>query len=83
MLFFENLDSQKWAKKKSLSEVQRAQIVILREEGVSERQIVVHLSVSKTAVHLAVTKYRAEGIFSDRKRSGRSRKTSIRDDNFI
>ena len=70
-------------KKKSLTEVQRAQIVILHKEGVSERQIPPRLSVSKTGVHQAITKHVSEGIFCDRKRSGRSRKTSIRDDNLI
>ena len=70
-------------KKKSLTEVQRAQIVILHEEGVSEGQIAARLSVSKAGVHQAITKHVSEGIFCDRKRSGRSRKTSIHDDNLI
>ena len=69
-------------KKKSLTEVQRAQIVILHE-GVSKRQIAARLSISKTGVHQAITKHVSEGIFCDRKRSGRPRKTSIRDDNLI
>ena len=70
-------------KKKSLTEVQRAQIVILHEEGVFERQIAARLSVSKTGVHQVITKHVSEGIFCDRKRSGRPRKTSISDDNLI
>ena len=70
-------------KKKSLTEVQRAQIVILHEEEVSERQIAARLSVSKTGVHQAITKHVSQGMFCDRKLSGRPRKTSIRDDNFI
>ena len=70
-------------KKKSLTEVQRAEIVILHEEGVSERQIAARLSVSKTGVHQEITKHVSEAIFCDRKRSGRPRKTSIRDDNLI
>ena len=49
----------------------------------SERQIETRLSVSKTGVHQAITKHVSEGIFCDRKRSGRPRKTSIRDDNLI
>ena len=69
--------------KKSLTEVKRAQIVILHKEGVSERQIAERLSVSKTGVHQTITKHVSEGIFCDRKRSGRPRKTSIRDDNLI
>ena len=70
-------------KKKSLTKVQRAQIVILHKEGVSERQTAARLSVSKTGVHQAITKHVSEGIFCDRKRSGRPQKTSIRDDNLI
>ena len=70
-------------KKMSLTEVQRAQIVILHEEGMSERQIAARLSVSKTGVQQAITKHVSEGIFCDRKRSGRPRKTSILDDNLI
>ena len=70
-------------KEQFLTEVQRAQIVILHEEGVFERQIAARLSVSKTGVHQEITKHVSEGIFCDRKRSGRPRKTSIRDDNLI
>ena len=69
--------------KKSLTEVQRAQIVILHKEGVSKHQIAARLNVSKTGVHQAITKHVFEGIFCDRKRSGRPRKTSIRDHNLI
>ena len=70
-------------KKKLLTEVQRAQIVILHKEGASEHQITAHLSVSKTGVHQAITKHVSEGIFCDKKCSGRPRKTSIRDVNLI
>ena len=41
-------------KKKSLTEVQRAQIVILHKEEVSERRIAARLNVSKTGVHQAL-----------------------------
>ena len=54
-----------------MTEVQRAQIVILHEEGVPERQMAARLSVSKTGVYQAITKHVSEGIFCDRKRSGR------------
>ena len=66
-----------------MTEVQRAQIVILHKKEVSERQIAASLSFSKTRVHQAITKHVCEGIFCDRKRSGRPRKTSIRDNNLI
>jgi len=38
-------------RKKSLSEVQRGQIVALHNEGLSECNIAAKLKVSKTAVH--------------------------------
>jgi len=70
-------------KKRSLSEAQRAQIVILREEGCTERAISERLAVSKTAVHQAVVKFKNCGPYSDCKRSGRPRKTTRRHDILI
>jgi len=70
-------------KKGSLSEAQRAQIVILRQEGYTERAISERLSVSKTAVHQAVVKFKNCGSYSDCTRSGRPRKTTRRNDILI
>jgi len=70
-------------KKRSLSEAQRAHIVILRQEGYTERTICERLAVSKTAVHQAVVKFKNCGSYSDRNRSGRPRKTTRRDDILI
>jgi len=70
-------------KKRSLSEAQRAQIVILRQEGYTERPRSERLAVSKTAVHQAVVKFKNCGSYSDCKRSGRPRKTTRRDDILI
>lgn len=70
-------------KKASLSEIQRAQIVILCNEGQSERKISEKLNVSKTAVHQAIVKFKNTGLYSDQKRSGRPRKTTVRDDHLI
>jgi transposase len=70
-------------KKASLNETQRAQIVILCKEGQSERQISEKLSVSKTAVHQAIMKFKKSGLYCDQKRSGRPRKTTMRDDHLI
>ena len=44
-------------KKKSLSEVQRAQIVALHGQNLSERLISAQMGCSKTAVHQAIAKY--------------------------
>jgi len=55
--------------KRSLSEAQRAQIVILRQEGYTDRAISERLAVSKTAVHQAVVKFKNCGSYSDCKRA--------------
>jgi len=70
-------------KKRSLSEAQQAQIVILHQEGYIELAISERLAVSKTAVHQAVVKFKHCGSYSDCKRSGRPRKTPRRDDILI
>ena len=41
------------------------------------------MKVSKTAVHNAITKYQNKGIFTDRKRSGRPKVTSRREDRLM
>ena len=48
-------------KKASLSEVKRAQIVILHKEGLSERLISEKVECSKTAVHQAIVKFKLCG----------------------
>ena len=70
-------------KKRSLAVAQRAQIVILRQEGYSKRAISERFAVSKTAVHQAVVKFKNCGSYSDCKRSGRPRKTTRREDILI
>ena len=70
-------------KKSSLSDVRRAQIVALHNEGYSERSISERVGCSKNAVHNAVVKFRKSGTYSDAKRSGRPRKTTPRDDHVI
>ena len=45
-------------RKKSLSEVQRGQIVALHEEGLSECKIAAKLKVSKTTVHQSIKKFK-------------------------
>ena len=57
-----------WAKN---PEVHRAQIVTLRGEGYTERDVAAQLCCSKTAVHNIIVKFTADCTFHDRKRSGR------------
>ena len=70
-------------KKSSLSDNKRAKIVTLFNEGYSERQISVKVSCCKTAVHTAIVNFKISGSFRDKKRCGRPRKTSLRDDHLI
>ena len=70
-------------KKKSLSEVQRAQIVALHGQNLSERLISAQMGCSKTAVHQAIAKYQEDGAYTDRKRSGRPRVSTAREDNLM
>jgi len=70
-------------KKRSLSETQRAQFMILRQEGYTERSIRERLAFSKTAVHQAVVKFKNCGSYSGCKRSGRPWKTTRQDDVLI
>ena len=70
-------------RKTSLSDVQRARIVTLHEEGHSERKMAVKMSCSKTAVHTTINNFDFYGNYSDKKKSGRPRKTSRRDDHMM
>lgn len=70
-------------KNPSLKPEKRAQIVLLKEEGYSEREISQKLVCSKTAVHQALVKFQASGQYCDDSRSGRPRKTTPRDDHAI
>ena len=70
-------------KKKSLSKVQRAQIVALHDQNLSERQISAQIGCSKTTVHQAIAKYQQDASFTDKKRTGRPRITAAREDNVM
>ena len=70
-------------KKSSLSQVQRAEIVTLHKEGYLERKISSKCDVSKTAVHRAIINWRLRINYSDLKRSGRPKKTTVRDDRLM
>ena len=70
-------------KKKSLSEVQRAQIIALHGQNLSERQISAQMGCSKTAVHQAIAKYQQNGSYTDKKRTGRPRVTTAQEDNVM
>ena len=70
-------------KKVSLSKTKRAQIMILHKEGFSQWKICKKVSCSKTVVYQVIARFLNVGLYHDKKMSGRLRKTSPRDDNFI
>jgi hypothetical protein len=67
----------------TLTSAKRAQIITLHEQGQSERDISLSLNVPKTTVHDTLTRHADLKNFSSRKRSGRPRVTTSRDDNAI
>ena len=70
-------------KKTSFSSEKRVQIVTLNNLNFSVREISRKVKVKKTAVHNSITKYQNEGIFTERKRSGRPKVTSRREDRLM
>ena len=58
-------------RKASLSVAQRTQVVALSKMKLSKRQITKTCKVSKTAVQNAINKFKKEGTFADKKRTGR------------
>ena len=74
---------QKMDRKASLSDVQRARIVTLHEEGYSERKIAVKMAYSKTAVHTTINNFELYANYSGKKKSVRPRKTSRRDNHMM
>ena len=62
------------------TDVERGQIVALHKNGLSQRQISKQLGINRSSVQRAIKKFATEGIFGNRKKSGRPRKTTARDD---
>ena len=74
-----NLLVENMGKNQSLSTEERAQIVTSSKLKFSVRQIAKKMKVNKTAVHKTIVKYQNEGVFIDRKTSGRPRVTTSRE----
>jgi transposase len=70
-------------KKKELSSELRAQITTLHEHGLSQREISSDLGISQPCVQRTLRRFSELGSYRSRKRSGRPRATSIRDDHII
>ena len=65
------------------TEVERAQIVALLKNGLSQHQIFKQLSISNSSNQRAITKSKNEGIYGNRKKSCKPRKITSRDDIFM
>lgn len=61
----------------------RAQILILREEGYSQRQIGTKMNVSRGAVRRSIQRYDLDKSFKSKKRSGRPKVTTVQTDRLI
>ena len=65
------------------TEAERTEIVALHKNCPSQRQISKQLSINKSSIKRAITKFKNEEIYGNRKKSGRPRKTISRDDIFM
>lgn len=63
-----------------LSPRKRGAISILRDQGLSVSEIARRLEISRCAVRYNLQKIEETGTYKDRARSGRKKKTSIRED---
>ena len=62
------------------SKVECSQIVAFHKNELSQCQISKQLSITKSSIQRAITKFKNEGIYGNRKKSGRPRKRTSRDD---
>ena len=56
--------------------VECAQIVALHKNGLSHCQISKQLSITKSSIQRAITKFKNEGIYGNQKKNGKPRKTT-------
>ena len=74
---------EKISKKQSLTTEERAQIVTMSNSKFFVGQIAKRMKVSKTVVRNAIIKYQTEAVFIDKKRSGRPRVTTSRENRLM
>ena len=70
-------------RKSDLSVSKRAQIAVLRDEGLSLRAIASRLNISHSCVTRSLKRINVLGTFKSRQRSGRPRVTTVQDDHVI
>ena len=65
-----------------ISLIERQKVILLHEEGYSQRHISSKTGYSKTAVTEIIKKFRETGSLKDRKKSGRPTKRTNDDDKY-
>ena len=70
-------------KKKSLSNVQRARIIALHGQILSELQIFPQMRNSRAAMHQEIAKCQQDGSYTDKKKTGRPRIATAREDHIM
>ena len=76
-------ERQKKSKTSKLTERERLRVVQLKSEGLTHRAIAQQIGCSNSTVSDLVKKMDEEGTIRDRKTTGRPRKTTEKDDQFI
>ena len=66
-----------------ISLIERQKVIVLHEEGYSQRKILSKIGYSKTAVTEIITKFRETGPLKDRKKSGRPPKLTKDDNKYL
>jgi transposase len=78
LFFIENM-----GKGCELSEGIRGQIVLLHSQGESERNIAKTIKCSRGAVQLTLKRHKTTGCFKSKRRTGRKKKTTAREDRIL
>lgn len=66
-----------------ISQLDRSRIVILIEEGYSQREVAAHLGINQSDVSRTWNRFRATNSTKDRPRSGRTRVGNANSDRFM
>ena len=68
---------------KEISEGIRGQIIALSNKGFLQRKIAAKIKLSKGAVQQTLERFRDTGSYSTKRRSGRPRATTLKEDQYI
>ncbi|KAI4455463.1 transposable element-related [Holotrichia oblita] len=70
-------------RKRELDIVDRSKVVLLYSQGQSQSKIAKTIKRSRYAIQMAIKRFQETGSYENRKKSGRKRKTTRRDDRFL